>query len=251
MLAFAAISLSLLYLAFRYNLLYTMDTVAINTQGRSFAKALNQLTTGVYLSEICLIGLFGISTGSSPKAAGPLALMIVFLVFTAVFHFLLNRTISSLEKNVSHDPQAALTAKDIESVTQANEDGTVKGHTPPDGVANSKPTTLLLKLLRPPPLPHFDPYLATVVPPYAPDIRAAAFLNPALVSKAPTLWIVRDEMGISAREVEESSKVIAISDAGAWFDEKGKVVTEWKGEEEKNYDEFGVGAPVWERPVHY
>ena len=58
-------------------------------------------------------------------------------------------------------------------------------------------------------------------------------------------------MGISAREVEESSKVIAISDAGAWFDEKGKVVTEWKGEEEKNYDEFGVGAPVWERPVHY
>lgn len=251
MLAFAAISLALLYFAFRYNLLYAMDTLTINTQGRSFAKALQQLTTGVYLSEVCLIGLFAISTSGSTKAAGPLALMIAFLVLTAVYHFLLNRAISSLEKNVSHDPEAAMLPEAGEAKTHMNPDGTVEGRTPPDSAVNNKPTSFLIKLLRPPPLPRFDPYLGTVIPPYAPEIRAGAFLNPAIVSRPPTLWLVHDEMGISEREVAETSKVIAVSDRGAWFDEKGKVRTEWSGEEEKNYDEFAVGVPIYERPIDY
>ena len=227
-----------------------MDTLAINTQGRSFYKAINQLTTGVYLSEVCLIGLFGISTGSSPKAAGPLALMVVFLVITIVFHVLLNRAISSLLKNVSHDHEAALAPKDSEMDTTYNENGTVQGRTPNASV-NNKATNMFIKLLRPPPLPAFDAYLGTTVPVYEPEIRTGAYLNPSISSFPPSLWIVHDEMGISEREVAETSKVVAISDSGAWFDEKGKVRTEWLGAEEKNHDDLALGAPIYRKPIYY
>ena len=250
MLGFAAITFAFLYLAFRYNMLYCVDTLPINTQGRSYRKALNQLTAGVYLSEVCLIGLFVIATIKSTKATGPLVLMIVLLVITTVFQILLNRTVSSLEKNVSHDTEAALSPKAIEAQTSLKEDGTVEARLPHDSV-NNKPTSFLVKLLRPPPLPQFDAYLGTTVPGYAPEIRQGAYLDPSISSPAPVLWIVHDDMGISEREKADSGKVVTISDHGAWFDEKGKIRTEWASQEEKNYDDFGVGVPIRERYIDY
>ena len=41
-------------------------------------------------------------------------------------------------------------------------------------------------------------------------------------------------MGISQREITETRKVIEISDAGAWFDEKGKVQTLLSNADEKS-----------------
>ena len=238
----------------RYNVYYTLDTMAINTQGQSFAKAIQQLTTGVYISSLCLIGLFGASTGSSPKAAGPLALMIVFLVGAVIFHIILNRTIKSLEKNVARDPDAATMATEQKlaevKVSESSDSPKPEAHLPPPSV-NNKPTSFLVKLLHAPKLPSFDPYLSSPLSEYDPDVRRLAYLNPSITSRVPTLWIARDEMGISTREKAETGKVIGISDEEAWFDEKGKLVTCWTASEEEGKSDLARKAPIYKKPVYY
>ena len=246
-LGFATIGLGLLYIAFRYNMIYCQDSSQTNTDGRAYAKAIQQLTTGVYIGAVCLIGLFSIATASSSKAAGPLALMIVFLVLTAVFHFVLNRTLVSLEKNISHE-------MDPEMMPPSNGDdkqGTVTEARLPSPNVNNKPTNFLVKLLFVPPLPTFDPYLMTPGADYTPEIRREAYLNPAIWKPKPKLWIVHDEMGISTREIAETSKVIEVSDAGAWFDEKGKVNTILSKASDKDDANLAKDAYVWEDPVYY
>jgi hypothetical protein len=62
------------------------------------------------------------------------------------------------------------------------------------------------------------------------------------------VWIVRDEMGISAREVEMTRKAVPglhVTDEQAVFNEKNKV--EWKGVETGEARE----APVYEEHVTY
>lgn len=50
---------------------------------------------GVYLAEICMIGLFGLG-----KSFGPLVLIFALLVFTALIHFSLNEALSPLLYNL-------------------------------------------------------------------------------------------------------------------------------------------------------
>lgn len=62
------------------------------------------------------------------------------------------------------------------------------------------------------------------------------------------MWIVRDDMGISEREVRDTKKTLpnlVITDEQAFFNEKGKV--EWKGQEEGKARD----APVWEERIVY
>jgi hypothetical protein len=92
-LGFATIAMSLFYLAYRYNILFVTDT-QIDTKGLIYPRALQQLLTGLYIAELCLIGLFGIAA-----AIGPLILMIVFLIFTVLFHFSLNSALDPLLYN--------------------------------------------------------------------------------------------------------------------------------------------------------
>lgn len=227
--------------------MYSLDTLKINTQGRSFYKALQQLTTGVYLSELCLIGLFGISTGSNIMATGPLALMVIFLAFTIIFHVLLNRAIAGLELNVANDTSAFHDRKLEHSGMDGNGKGLPK--IPTAGI-NNKLGNIFVKLLRPPPLPQFAPYLLTPMPEYEAEIRQEAYLNPAITSPTPILWIVRDQMGISQREKVATSRVIDISDDGAWFDEKsGKVRTTWVGHNDDG--SLARQAPIFQPTIHY
>ena len=228
-------------------MIYCQDSSQINTEGRSFAKAIQQLTTGVYIGAVCLLGLFSIATASTPLAAGPLALMIVFIVVTAIFHFLLNRTLVSLEKNISHE-------LDTEMMPPTN--GDAKDHIVnearvPSGNVNNKPTNFLVKMLFVPALPVFDSYLMTRGADYTAETRREAYLNPAIWKPKPKLWIVRDPMGISTREIAETSKVIEISDAGAWFDEKGKLTTILSSANDKDDANLAKEAYVWEEPVQY
>ena len=227
-------------------MIYCQDSSQTNTEGRSFAKAIQQLTTGVYIGAVCLLGLFIIATAKTPLAAGPLALMIIFIVVTAVFHVLLNRTLATLEKNISHE-------LDTEMMSPANgdaKDGVTEARLPPATV-NNKPTNFLVKMLFVPSLPAFDPYLMARSADYSPEIRREAYLNPAIWKPKPKLWIVRDPMGISTREIAETSKVIEISDAGAWFDEKGKLATVLSSASEKDDANVAREAYIWAEPVQY
>ncbi|KAF9775447.1 hypothetical protein IL306_006448, partial [Fusarium sp. DS 682] len=72
--------MGLFYIAYRYNVLYVSET-EIDTRGLLYPQALKQLLSGVYLAEVCLIGMFIVS-----KAAGPAFLMAIFLTLTILCH---------------------------------------------------------------------------------------------------------------------------------------------------------------------
>ena len=88
-------------------------------------------------------------------------------------------------------------------------------------------------------VPNYQP------PAYEDEDAESAYFNPAVTSPVPRLWIVRDEMGISAREVRDSSEVLPVSDEYARFNEKNKVV--WDPAEEGSL----MDVPIWEKRVDY
>ncbi|KAM3072574.1 phosphate metabolism protein 7 [Clarireedia jacksonii] len=80
-------------------------------------------------------------------------------------------------------------------------------------------------------------------PPSYVDLDAdTAYLDPAVTSEVPTLWVARDPMGISAHEIKDTSKILPMSDEPATFNEKGKVV--WD-------EERVLGAPIREERIDY
>ncbi|KAL8687083.1 MAG: hypothetical protein Q9224_005257, partial [Gallowayella concinna] len=109
-LGFASIGLYLIYLAYRYNLLFVVNS-RIDTKGLVYPRALQQTTTGAYLAIVCLIGLFGINT-----APGPIILMVIFLIFVILFHLSLNAALEPLlkylPKSLEAEEQSLLAAED-------------------------------------------------------------------------------------------------------------------------------------------
>ncbi|KAI4138289.1 MAG: hypothetical protein L6R39_006869 [Caloplaca ligustica] len=93
---------SLFWLVYRYNTLY-VTKFRFDTGGLLFPKAINQLFTGLYVMELCLIGLFflvrdananGDSVGTPCK--GQAIIMIVVLILTVLYQFLLNKAFGPL-----------------------------------------------------------------------------------------------------------------------------------------------------------
>ncbi|KAI7558373.1 hypothetical protein KC319_g22794, partial [Hortaea werneckii] len=101
-LGFATIGLSLFYFAYRYNILF-VSTSSVDTKGRVYPRALQQIFVGIYIAEGCLIGLFAIASGASKGAIGPLVLMIIMVVATALYHVSLN---AALEPLVTYLPKS-------------------------------------------------------------------------------------------------------------------------------------------------
>ncbi|CAK7221139.1 hypothetical protein SBRCBS47491_004425 [Sporothrix bragantina] len=89
-LAFACVGMCVIYQVYKYNLLYAYDADR-DSKGLHYPRALMHLMIGLYLAEVCLIGLFSIQS-----AIGPVVLMIMFLVFTFLVHISLNDAVSPL-----------------------------------------------------------------------------------------------------------------------------------------------------------
>ncbi|TID26093.1 DUF221-domain-containing protein [Venturia nashicola] len=104
-LGFATIGLGLIYLVSRYNSIYTLATT-IDTKGQAYGRAMQQLTVGVYLAEISLIGLFAIKIGEGAASIGPLLLMVILLITTALFHAAMRRALHPLTRTL---PSSLLT----------------------------------------------------------------------------------------------------------------------------------------------
>jgi hypothetical protein len=96
-LGFAAIGLVLFYLSYRYMLLYTAQP-KIDTKGHSYTLSLQHMLTGVYIAELCLIGLFSLR-----GAFGPTVLLGILLIVTIVFTILTNRYFAPLEQYLPAD----------------------------------------------------------------------------------------------------------------------------------------------------
>ncbi|KAH8678707.1 hypothetical protein BGZ60DRAFT_428531 [Tricladium varicosporioides] len=247
-LGFATIGMSLFYLAFRYNILFVTDS-QIDTKGLIYPRALQQMLTGVYIAEICLIGLFGIA-----KTPGPLICMVAFLVFTILYHFSLNAALDPLLYNLPKSLEA-----EEESLREGmergdrigSEDSAVKeknGDAGAVAVPATKKPNLFAKFFK----PHIFADYATLrrlvphdfVDPenmYEQSVAENAYYPPAVTSEVPLLWIPRDAGGISAQEVRHTSKVIPITDEGCTMDEKNKLV----------WDSEGARPPVWQPKVYY
>lgn len=253
-LGFATVGFSLIYVAFRYNFLYCYET-NIDTQGQAYQRAIRQLITGVYLSEGCLIGLFAIATGKDHKAAGPLAIECLLLLLTIIGHLCLRKALVNHEARVAYSDPTPATAE--------LEHGLAAAVTPEKSAPTSspvgppKPTKVpgfLSKIINPernstPVLSSkLDQFYHQPQEPLPVEIAKRAYFNPAVTSPTPILWIVRDEMGISEREIRDSKKEVPgleITDEQATFNEKNKVA--WVGVDEGKARE----APVWEERIVY
>ncbi|KAK9376595.1 uncharacterized protein V1513DRAFT_410665 [Lipomyces chichibuensis] len=87
------ITFSLFYIAYRYMFIYC-NYNQVDSAGLYFHRAINQLFTGVYVMELCLIGLFFLVRDENLKAScTPHAIiMIIVFFFTAIYQIVLNNS---------------------------------------------------------------------------------------------------------------------------------------------------------------
>jgi hypothetical protein len=87
------ITFSLFWFTYRYQMIYVSYAKA-ETNGLIFPKAVNQLFTGLYFLELCLIGLFFLQDNAAcvPHAI----IMTVMLGFTVLYQIVLNRAFGPL-----------------------------------------------------------------------------------------------------------------------------------------------------------
>lgn len=196
--------------------------------------------------------------------------MIVFLVFTALYHISLNAALDPLlkflPKTLETEERRLLALEEQDSVAE----GHVAGETKEVAAADSKPATngssngaekalgphpsektkmpnLFTKWLRPDVYTDYHT-LRKLVPrdfaelSYSDEVAGEAFHQPCIVSQPPLLWIPRDSMGISTQEVKESSKVIEITDEFCTLDDKNNL----------DWDRTNANsAPIYEEAVYY
>ncbi|EKG15458.1 protein of unknown function DUF221 [Macrophomina phaseolina MS6] len=316
-LGFATVGFVFIYLAMRYNFFYVYDT-EIDTKGAFYAQALQQLTVGIYIAELCLIGLFSTRVGGDPLVNGPLILMIILFLATILYQYLMRETLTPLtellprnllaeteadyEARVSSESAAASNAqhqggngankkkddnnnnKKKASVDENLRGGQLVSRNPetqpllaPDHAAREGRTSHRAGSIHHPSrindiygherykkvkdnfqrwfAPHsqspaalaatLHPSLREPVPPYPKEVAQMAFVNPAITRDPPTLWIVRDEMRISEREIGDCRRAVDgldVRDDGAWLDEKNRV--QWDKERLRE-------MPLWEGRVIY
>jgi len=104
-LGFALVGFTLFYATYRYLMLYS-NNVKLEMKGECHGRAMQQMLVGVYVSELCLIGLFG-----ARNATGPSILMTIFFVLTILHHVLVNKYMAPLE---NYMPLDVLTAAEME-----------------------------------------------------------------------------------------------------------------------------------------
>jgi len=80
----------LIYLSYRYNILYIYASER-DTRGLHYPRALLQTLTGVYFAEVCMLGLFVVK-----GAYLPMILMVMLIVFTWLVNFSLNKSLLPL-----------------------------------------------------------------------------------------------------------------------------------------------------------
>lgn len=245
-LGFASIGLFLLYLAYRYNLLFVFNAT-IDTKGLVYPRALQQTTTGAYLGMIVLIGLFGVN-----KAVGPLILMVLFLILVIAFHVTLNSAIGPLliylPKSLQAEEESLLALEDgntggAQAASKVDDVSGAGKEIPP---APHKKPNAIVKWLKPHVYTDYQT-LRRLVPrsfaeiSYDPETERDAYYHPAIASPTPLLWIPRDDMGISRQECQHSSKVIPMTDEGASLDEKNNIV----------WDQESGRPPVYKEKIYY
>jgi hypothetical protein len=257
-LGFATVGFCLVYVAYRYNFLYVYET-DIDTKGAAYQKAMKHLLTGCYLSELCLIGLFSIAVPDNIQAVGPLIIMAILLAVTIVFQFTLGKALVHEEARLAYTDPNGTNGHHENGLTGSSAANGEKIATTQNGTSAHAPRAsriplFLRKLINPERNSIYtlstslDQFYHRPQEPLPVEIQKRAFFNPTVTSPTPVIWIVRDEMGISQREVRDTQKAVLgleITDEQAVFNEKGKVY--WKGVDDGKARE----APVFDERIVY
>lgn len=231
----------------------------VDTKGQAYTLALEHLLTGVYISELSLLGLFGLR-----KATGPSIIIAILFIVTILYNMLMNRYLAPLEKFLPTD-LASLSEDDDEStplLSSAEEGQTqTNSHIQRLGQRAHVPPTVAQHVVDPI-ARFFEPQVFAShqamrawlqegdssnneedVPAYTGEQLKKAYLNPALTSPTPVIWIARDSIGVSRNEITEIEQSgLKASDQGAWLDEKGKL--------KLSTEDFGE-VPIWKQGVIY
>jgi hypothetical protein len=226
----------LFYYSYRYQLLYTVQP-KIDTKGHCYTLALQQILTGVYIAELCLIGLFSLR-----NATGPLVMIVLLFLATIVFNYTTNRYFAPLEQYLPAD--LALESEDDEQaplLSSAEEGEADALHNTESNIQRlSNRSRVPAKVISPVAQflqPHIfashtamrtwlreGDYDMDDAPEYSEEELKKAYLNPAYTSKTPVVWLAKDGMGVSENEVKENETAgIKCSDQGAWIDGEGKL----------------------------
>jgi hypothetical protein len=253
---FATVGFCLVYVAFRYNFLYVYET-HIDTKGAAYQKAMKQLLTGCYLSELCLIGLFAISTADNIQSVGPLAIMVLLLLITIIFQVSLGTALEHEEARLAYtDPTPS---KDLGHHENGLNGEKSAAHTRNGDAAQYAPRAsriplFLRNIINPErnSIHHLsaslDQFYHKPQEPLPVEIQKRAYFNPSVTSPTPVLWIVHDDMGISDREIRDTKKMVPgleMTSDQATFNAKGKVY--WHGVDDGKARE----APVFDEEIVY
>ncbi|KAK7203891.1 hypothetical protein BZA70DRAFT_250254 [Myxozyma melibiosi] len=237
---FGAVCFGLLYLVYLYNFLYVYRS-PMDITGLNFPRALWQTFTGLYLSEVCLIGLFAVG-----KNWACIVLTAIMLAFTAFYQVTLQKAIcpllevlpKSVEMERAHaagvdrsSPTGASNTTPTLTEKSLGNNDVEAGEKYENERLKAKYSKPIFRFLRPDIYASYLEMKNTMVPDWAApnytvDDERGAYHNPAITSEAPFLWIPRDQYGWSTTEVESTASVIGISDEGSYFDDKGKIVRE-------------------------
>ncbi|KAK2134110.1 hypothetical protein NOF04DRAFT_1236855 [Fusarium oxysporum II5] len=257
LLFWSTISMGLFYLAYRYNLLYVADT-DVDTDGLIYPQALKQLLFGVYVAEMCLVGMFIVS-----KAAGPAFLMIIFLSLTILCHVSLVKALDPLLYNLPLSRQFEKDRID-RSQQRKPDDGQVQNGARAMSRGASKRKTA--RKLVPTATGRdrnkanfvsewlksriFVDYAAVkrfvhhedlIVPEYSEDAEAQGYYPPSVTSQTPSLWIPGDYAGISNNEVVDTGKIAPISNKGCHLNRRNGI--QWETDSPR--------PPDWREKVMY
>lgn len=238
-LGFATVGLVLFYFSYRYNLLFVVQP-KIESKGKCYTRALQQILTGIYIGELCLFGLFSLR-----KAKGPSILLLLLFFSTVAYNVLTNRYLSPLE---DHFPDRMLSS-DVDGDEQEQQSllaGAEAGQADDEGHAASRIQQVgrgmhMPKYIVDPIARFFEPHIyashevmkqfllhtsaETDSPPeYSEEDIQTAYTNPSLRSTTPRIWLPKDEFGLSKTEIDAlAERRIEATDDGAWVDLKGNV----------------------------
>lgn len=262
-LLFATAAFLMVYVTYCYNLTYVFIECA-DTRGLHYPVALMQTFTGIYLGQICMLGILAVG-----KGWGPIVLQAIGLVTTIFCHIYLRSAFNGLRQVVPVDCMRALDGvsstpsfdgeteyqtkvldrKNTSRVTEKErakedrEEEEIK-----DDLAEEREESkhLVVPLLADRDFKEFESH-NFLIRFFRPDVfynyknvrkmlpsfyydnpdeedNKHAYHVPATSAKPPNVWIPKDPYGLSTIQIEELSRIVRISDENSTFDKKGNIV---------------------------
>lgn len=256
-LLFGCVAFLLAFIAYGHNLTYCF-VEAPDNRGLHYPRALFQTFTGLYLGQVCLLGLFVVG-----KGWGCVALQAIGIAFTAFCHINLKEAFGRLttvlpidcmkpldgfSKTVSYQGESDFKTKvldkrknekaDLLKEDQKDHERVEEETQQLEGGQNLVPLLAdrdfkttesknwLVRFVRPDVFLNFRHAKRMIPATYNMEEEVVddkhAFDQPAIAAQMPKLWIPKDPYGWSQKEIESNRKIIEMTDENSGFSENCK-----------------------------